>query len=197
MSSFTWDTAKTSSSRKKFLRLEVGDQTFRIFEDVMEYKIHWYTAPGIGKKPYRCLKNNCPLCKVNTVSQRYAFWVLDRRSETLKVLEVCKTVFDQIRSAKNSDPSGHGFKDHDWRISRIDSGRVVYTVIPSLTATPFSDEELLCYQQEATPDALKDILKQQYSAKTSEELEQIISGKSASEFSKAIIQAEDLLDWGD
>ena len=110
-------------SNSQFLKLEEGANKIRL---VSEFIIREVTFPG-SEKP----------------SQRYCAWVIDRKSNELRMAEFGKQIMKQLKTlCSNPDYAFDVVPEYDITINRAGSGiETEYSVVPDRKDTPITEDE--------------------------------------------------------
>lgn len=119
------------ASASEFVKMEQGDNKVRI---VTEFEQMWKHFDKAKKTSYVCFgKDGCSLCdNGQSASRRFMAWAIDRKDGQIKLLEVGKTVIDQIKlMRKNPQYAFDKFPPYDITINRVGSTMqdTVYTVM--------------------------------------------------------------------
>lgn len=137
--------------RDEFIRLQNGSNEVRLITDPYVYMVHKFKEEGdkgFGDK-VMCSKNSgsCPLCEhpdkmVSTVRPRWFVGLIDRSTQTYKVLDMSSTVFQQLqqlsRKERWGDPTDY---DIDITVDKTQPAAGYYTVIP-LGKEPLSESDV-------------------------------------------------------
>jgi hypothetical protein len=112
----SWDdevSTEKKNNKDTFLRLEEGANVVRLVTKPYQYLVHRYKKegdPGYGQKVYCSTPadGKCPLCVAGDKAKpRWFIGVLDKKSQSVKILDISFSVFSQIRNlARNTDVWG-------------------------------------------------------------------------------------------
>lgn len=115
----TWDTelpksGKFTSSKDLFLRLSEGTNELRLITSPFQYMSHTYKSPNAGPKDFgqkilcSITHGSCPLCDAgNKPKTRWLLGVIERKSNSYKVLDVSYAVYSQIKGFSQSPRWGN------------------------------------------------------------------------------------------
>ena len=124
---------------------------------------------------------NCPVGdkhpELQTPSERYAMYVIDREDGVIKVMEGPKTLFIPFKhryQATKKSPGGDK-NGSDWYIEVTGSGKKTKYICTYLEDTPLTASEKNSLQEEWGGE--KDKLRKIYKPHTSEEIEQRLFGE--------------------
>lgn len=130
-------TDKKESSKDLFLRLSEGSNEVRLLTNPYQYLHHRYKRegdPGFGVK-VQCSSptGSCPLCSAGDKPKtRWLFGVIDRKTQSYKVLDVSYAVFSDVRKlARNTARWGDPTKyDIDIIVDKKGGATGYYSVQP-------------------------------------------------------------------
>lgn len=187
----SWKDESFSTGEKNgkdtFLRLSPGSNVVRLITDPHLYNQHKYKIPGEKGYGHRitCSKteedNSCVLCseKNDKPKKRWFIGVIERKTNTYKILDIGYAVFKNIKTIASSDdwgdPSGY---DVDIVVDPKGGATSYYTVVAkppkALTASD------LKIRDENPEDVLDRMTTPPASAKTEEKLNKLMAEFSAS-----------------
>jgi hypothetical protein len=137
----SWDEVeiKQNSFQKsgpdQYMRLENGDNLVRCVTKPHQYLVHTYKEdgdPGFGEKIY-CSQfhKSCPLCEEgNKPKRRWFVGVIDRKTQTYKILDMSVTVFKTIQEYSRDEDYGSPEKfDINIKVDKAAPAAGYYTVI--------------------------------------------------------------------
>jgi hypothetical protein len=173
--------------RDIYMKLLDGDNIIRVVSKPFEYLVHEYKpdpkAPGYGIK----IKSSLASCGKDVLmdrnpaykpQRRWLIAVIDRRTQSLKILEFKSTVFKSIqtyvRDPDYQNPEGY---DLNIKVDKSAKGQGYYTVFPK-PRKPLSPSDLELKQQVDLEDLKKRTLPPTY-----EEMEELVR-KAESKFSQ-------------
>ena len=131
-----WNNGDTGAPKNDYMKLEEGENVVRVMGNPVQYYVHWITTTDGSKR-----KIVSPIDSMALVSRledagfkRKATWivkVLDRKTDTFKVLEVGSQIYNGIRSLYNN-PKWGKVTDYDISIMRGPKGsQPLYSVQPN------------------------------------------------------------------
>ena len=139
-----------------WMRLNPGSNVIRLLTLPHQYHQHRYMVEGGKKYGYRidCAGQGCPLCQEgDKAKRRWLLGVIDRKTNTYKVLDIGFSVFKSIQTyAKDDewgDPSGY---DIDIVVDPNGGSTGYYTVVTKRPRDLSDGDRLL--QQENPVDKL-------------------------------------------
>lgn len=126
---------KKSNSQDLFLRLDDGENEIRLLTLPYQYLVHKYKKegdPGYGNKiSCSAAHGHCPVCDLgDKAKQRWFLGVIDRKTNSYKILDVSWAVYSQIKklnSGKWGDPTKY---DVSIIVDRKGGATGYYTVQP-------------------------------------------------------------------
>lgn len=141
---------KKSAGKDSWLRLEEGSNVVRLLTQPHQYLVHKGIKKdgdkGFGQKVYcSAIHGDCPLCKLGLkASPRWLLGVLDRKSNSYKILDISYQVFSQIRKlARKTEVWGDPTKyDIDIVVDK-DGGAAGYYSVQPIPHKPLSAEDQL------------------------------------------------------
>lgn len=132
-----------------------------VSEEPLRYWCHFTTDKNGKTVKVNCtLDESCPVhientktvCAGNQAQARYYVKVIDREDGELKVLDVGKQIVNAIGDYINNPEYGH-CKNYDITIKKGNRGDMpLYTVTPSRSNTPLTDDEVALVTNSETPD---------------------------------------------
>lgn len=140
-----WNDADVSSGKSDFMKLEEGENTVRVMGNPIQFYIHW-AENGKSKKKFNSPTTNPGLVRrlEDSGFKKQARWfvkVLDRKSESYKLLEIGPQVLNSITQLTKNKRWGK-VTNYDLTITRAPKGtQPLYSVTPN--------------PQEAIPDEIK------------------------------------------
>ena len=148
----SWDEVENPNKQNKqfnkedWLKLSNGSNEVRVLTRPARYLVHKYKiagTPGFGSN-IRCTTDSqtCPLCKAGVqVSERFLLGVIDRSTETYKILDVGPKLAQDLK-AQNSSPKWGPLLNYDVNILVDKHGGATgyYRVQPN-PATPLSEKD--------------------------------------------------------
>ena len=156
----TWDSVefskKSSSNRRSddFIRLQGGSNVLRLVTRPFQYNFHKFKADPNDKSDYgvkiKCSMPNgsCPLCDLpddnpgKRVHQRWYIGVIDRRTQSYKILDMSSTVFQAVKGLTQKDKWGDpGNYDIDIVVDKNAGVTGYYSVYPE-PKEPLSDQDI-------------------------------------------------------
>jgi hypothetical protein len=155
----TWDESvefkqrpKRQEGKDNWMRLEQGSNVVRIVTKPHQYWYHKYkeqeTDPGFGDK-IMCSKfhGSCPLCDAKVRrSRRWFVGVIDRRTQSYKILDMSRTIYQNIQKfSRDEDYGDPGRYDVDIVVDKNAGPQGWYTVIPK-PPKPLSQEDVAIKQ---------------------------------------------------
>jgi hypothetical protein len=152
---------KKSSNKDTWLRLKEGTNTVRLVTRPHQYLVHKGVKKvgdkGFGQKVNCSMANgSCPLCaKGHPTSPRWFLGVIDRETNTYKILDVSSGIFFDIKglnkNPKWGDPSKY---DIDVIVDKKGGPQHYYTVQPN-PHTPLSASDQKIRDEQVDLDELK------------------------------------------
>jgi len=136
-----WDEGNVSSGTD-FMNLEQGNNLVRVFTNPYQFIVHWVKDSSGATKKVKCAVEDCPLCKKGIKAQyRWFLGVIDRKTDTPKLLEISSQVYMGIK-AHVSEPSWGDVKMYDINIKRGPKGaQPLYTVMGIPEKRPLNEVE--------------------------------------------------------
>src|SRR3989304_974285 len=143
-----FDSEKELNSESNFYKLEDGSNKLRIVSEPIVRKNHWKF-----NKPYKCEGDECVLCedkdeKVSYIMKRFAFRIIDRKTNTLAVAEFAPSVAKKIREFQTekdgeySYPKDEAIAPYDITVKKSGTGLgTEYDVIPARKNVELTPEE--------------------------------------------------------
>ena len=125
-----------------WLTLQQGDNRIRIVSEFEDYGSHYDSTQ---KKSFVCLgEEECPFCQNGEKPRvQYLGWVIDRKDNEIKLLQIGHQVFKQIGEYAKSDE--YGFEkvpSYDMNIKKTGQGlNTEYAVLASRKDAELSEEE--------------------------------------------------------
>lgn len=147
-SSFGGNKEGKTSNKDLFLKLKDGSNIVRIVTDPYQYIVHKSIKregdPGFGRK-IPCSKSetetNCPLCELGSQpASRYYFGVIDRSTNSYKVLDVSWSTLQDIKGFVNQKIWGDVTK-YDLNILKDPKHPTKYYTIQANPHTPLSPSD--------------------------------------------------------
>lgn len=138
------------SKKDLYLKLSAGSNEFRIVTSPYQYYVHSVKRDPTNKKEFgrnfACTINNgrCKLCESgNKAKARWIFGIIDRKTQSYKVLDVSYAVFSQIRKlAANTQRWGDPTKyDIDIVVDKNGGATGYYSAQP-IAKEPLSAKDL-------------------------------------------------------
>lgn len=126
------------NSKDTFLKLNPGSNVVRLLTMACQYHQHKYMIDGGKKYGYRinCSKvngsNSCPVCdKGDKPKRRWFLGVIDRKTNTYKVLDIGYSIFKSIMTLSGTDDWGDPIKyDIDIVCDPNGGAANYYAVVP-------------------------------------------------------------------
>lgn len=160
-----WDSVEfyqRNSDKKKdeFIKLQSGSNVLRIVTRPFQYSFHKWKEPGESgwgdKVKCSIYHGECPLCtKGDRPKRRWYIGVIDRKTQSYKILDMSPSVFQKIqkftRNEKWGDPGNY---DIDVVVDKDAGANGYYTVMP-LPKEPLSDRDVDIKQNEVDVKALE------------------------------------------
>jgi hypothetical protein len=148
----SWDEVEVKSggfarSADAYMRLESGSNVVRCVTKPHQYLVHSYKEegdPGYGDKVYcSSFHKSCPLCEEgNKPKRRWLVGIIDRKTQTYKVLDISITVFKAIQELSRDEDYGNPEKyDIDIKVDKQGGATGYYNVIPK-PAKPMTANDL-------------------------------------------------------
>lgn len=134
-----WDSLPKKKGKDDFLTLKNGSNKMRLVTKPALYWVHKYKPtdddPGYGEKVYCSYRegdSTCPLCDEGY--KRYLrcyIGVIDRSSDSYKLVDLTENVMTDIKTLANDDEWGDPSRyDIDIVVNKAAQGQGYYTVIP-------------------------------------------------------------------
>lgn len=150
----SWDSVElksahggAKSNKEIWLRLDSGSNVVRCVTKPHQYLVHAFKDEGdsgFGAK-IMCssFHKSCPLCEEgNKPKRRWLVGVIDRKTQTYKILDMSVTVFKTIQELSRDDDYGNPEKyDIDIKVDKQGGATGYYNVIPK-PAKPMSANDL-------------------------------------------------------
>lgn len=125
-----WDDADISST-SDFMDLKEGDNYVRIITArPFQFVIHWVKDATGSNRKIRCALKDCPLCRKGHKPQaRWYIGVIDRRTNSAKILEISSQVYTGIKNYASS-PKWKDVTRYDINVKRAAKGtQPLYSVV--------------------------------------------------------------------
>lgn len=137
----SWDEVELKANnfqRKKdqYMRLESGNNLLRIVTRPHQYMVHNYKEEGDSGFGDRILCSRyhgaCPVCeKDDKPKRRWLLGVIERKTQTSKILDISVAVFKAIQELSRDEDYGDPVKyDIDVKVDKQGGATGYYTVIP-------------------------------------------------------------------
>src|SRR5208283_479783 len=134
-----------------FVRLDEQRTQVRVLGEPVVYARHWTIGSTGENCTVKCpdfgniTRKSCPVCAMGDAKSkariRAIFPVIDRRTQSIKLLDIPQTVAAQIKSLKNNADWGDPI-NYDITIQKNKSARKVdYQVLPASSRTPITPAE--------------------------------------------------------
>ena len=149
----SWDqiTNSSASSESLFIRLDEQRTQVRVVGDPVVYARHWTKGQAGENCTVKCsdygnvARKSCPVCAIGGVDNkariRAIFPVIDRRTQSVKLLDLPQTVAAQLKSLM-SNPDWGSPLHYDITIQKSKMAkRVDYQILPASTKTPLTNDE--------------------------------------------------------
>lgn len=144
----SWDQISNTSSESLFVRLDDQRTQVRVLGDPVVYARHWTRGHTGENCTVKCpdfgnvARKSCPVCAMGEKPRiRAIFPVIDRRTNSVKLLDIPQTVAAQIKALKNNPDWGDPLQyDITIQKSKI-AKRVDYQVLPASNRTPLAQNE--------------------------------------------------------
>lgn len=130
-----------------YMRLDSGSNVVRCVTKPHQYLVHSYKEegdPGFGDKVYcSSFHKSCLLCEEgNKPKRRWFVGVIDRKTQTYKILDMSVTVFKTIQDLSRDEDYGNPEKyDIDIKVDKQGGATGYYNVIPK-PAKPMTTNDL-------------------------------------------------------
>jgi hypothetical protein len=147
----SWDAGTNNKSKNMkdlFLRLMPGDNDVRVVTPAFQYVVHKYKAEGekgFGRKVVCSATKDdpsCPLCEAGDKAKRkWYVGVIDRKTNSYKILDIGYTVFQQIGSLVSNKKWGD-ITNYDITILvKPEAGATGYYTVQPCGKEPLSAED--------------------------------------------------------
>lgn len=152
------DASKKTNGKDSFLRLSPGSNIVRLLTLPHQYHQHKHMIDGGKKFGYRIncsgANGSCPICEKNEKPKRRWFLgVIDRKSDTYKILDIGFAVFKSIQTlAKDDDWGDPSRYDIDIVVDPNGGSTGYYTVVAK-PPKPLSAADLV-KKEENDPEVL-------------------------------------------
>jgi hypothetical protein len=137
----------TGARPKRFITLDQGDNDIRVITDPYEYTFHTFKVEGekgFGRK-IRCsavTHNTCALCDLDIkTQQRWLIGVIDRKTNTSKVLDMPWTIFKAFKTMNANDRIGDP-KLYDVNIVVDKNSPTSYYTVQKYDKEPLSEHDV-------------------------------------------------------
>jgi hypothetical protein len=154
-----FDASKKGNSKDSFLRLSPGSNIVRLLTLPHQYHQHKHLIEGGKKFGYRIncsgAHGSCPICEKSTdkAKRRWYLGVIDRKSNTYKILDIGFAVFKAIQTlAKDDDWGDPSRYDVDIVVDPNGGSTGYYTVVAK-PPKPLSAGDLVI-REDNDPEAL-------------------------------------------
>jgi hypothetical protein len=161
-----WDAVEIRNSgaaqkgENNWMRLESGNNVIRCVTKPHQYLVHAFKEEGevgYGVKIYcSSAHKSCPLCEEgNRPKQRWLVGVIDRKTQSPKILDISVSVFKTVQELSRDDSYGNPEKyDINIKVDKHGGATGYYTVMPK-PPTPMSANDLEIKSSFNTDDLLK------------------------------------------
>lgn len=148
----SWDdielgTNNPMNNKDLFLKLDGGSNIVRVLTNPFAYEVHTYKEegdPGFGQRVL-CSKEHgqCPLCDIgNKSKKRWYLGVIDRKTQTYKLLDIGGAVCNGIQVLSRDEEYGAPIKyDIDIKVNKNGGPTNYYNVVPR-PPRPLSDADI-------------------------------------------------------
>lgn len=162
----SWDAGtnnnKSKNTKDLFLRLVPGDNELRIVTPAFQYVLHKYKAEGekgYGRKVVCSATKEdpaCPLCEAGDKAKRkWYVGVIDRKTQSYKIMDIGYTVFQQIGGLVNNKRWGD-ITTYDINILvKPEAGATGYYTVQPLGKEPLSAEDQVIIDKNVDLEQLK------------------------------------------
>ena len=144
----SWDQIQNTSSESLFVRLDEPRTQVRVLGDPVVYARHWTKSTTGGNCTVKCpdfgsiTHKTCPVCAMNEKPRiRAIFPVIERKTNSVKLLDIPQTVAAQIKALKNNadwgDPLNYDITIQKNKVAK----RTDYQVLPASTRVPLAQNE--------------------------------------------------------
>lgn len=180
------DNKKSVNTKDLYMKLKNGDNEVRIVTPAYKYSIHQYKPneddKGFGQK-INCsaTKENggdCPLCKIGEKpSQKYYVGVIDRSTNTYKILNMSKMAMQQLSNYVKDQKYWGDPTKYDINIKQNPNGGPTgyYAVMP-LGKSPLSPEDQVL-KDKADLEYLKSRIVPPSPELVKEQMEKVLAGE--------------------
>lgn len=129
----------------EFMKLKEGDNIIRVLTEFELRGVHQFKL-GNKFQTHVCVGRDkgCVYCKEGSkVSVKYLGWVIDKKDNKVKLLEIGHTIFKQIGELqKDEDYAFESIPDYNLKIKRSGEGLdTKYQVVASPKKVELTDEE--------------------------------------------------------
>ena len=165
-SQFELDWSSSQLSRKAqeqetvdYYKIQEGDNLIRIAGKPSKIEVHWEDTIDGGKRRIVCPGAGCPICaKGSRPKSRYQCKVIDRRDNTVKMLDVGLSIISQIQAYAKEADYGDPTK-YDIKLKKEGKGLDTrYTTIPSRNMEPLTEEQLKAVEEFPSVEQVNKIL---------------------------------------
>lgn len=147
---FEFPRSGNSQSKDDFISLDSGSNKVRLITDPYVYMIHKFKEEGDRGFPYKvkCSRyhGSCPLCDhpdkaVAAVKPRWYVGIIDRSTQSPKILDMSPAVFQDLQKLSRSEWGDPTKYDIDIVVDKSGGANGYYTVLP-LRPEPLSDADV-------------------------------------------------------
>lgn len=128
----TFGNKQEGNSKDLFLRLTEGDNELRIITSPFQYQVHLFkqdlnNPKDFGQKIQCSLASgSCPICQAGgdnaKIKTRWFLGVIDRKTQSYKILDISYAVFSQIKKLSQNAKSWGNPTKYDVNIFRDSNG---------------------------------------------------------------------------
>jgi len=162
----SWDSGSNNNKSKNmkdlFLRLMPGNNVLRIVTPAFQYVVHKYKAEGekgYGRKVVCSATKDdpaCPLCEAGDKAKRkWYVGVIDRKTQSYKIMDISYTVFQQIGALVNDKMWGDITTYNINILVKPEAGATGYYTVMPYGKEPLSAEDQVMLDKSLDLDQLK------------------------------------------
>jgi hypothetical protein len=159
-----FDPSAKKNSKDTFLRLGPGSNIVRLLTLPHQYYQHKYSVPGGKRFGYRinCAGTNngaCPLCEKNDKAKRRWFLgVIDRKTNTYKILDIGYSVFKDIQNHAKDDDWGDPSKYDIDIVVDPNGGSTGYYTVVAKPPKPLSAGDLVIQEDNSSEELAQKVI---------------------------------------
>ena len=184
-----FDSSAKKNSKDTFLRLSPGSNVVRLLTLPHAYYQHKHMIEGGKKFGYRinCSdpehRTNCPICEKDKAKRRWFLGVIDRKTDTYKILDIGFAVFKAIQTLARDDDWGDPSRYDIDIVVDPNGGSTGYYTVVAKPPKPLSASDLIKREENTLDELIRRATpptKEKVEERLASIMEEINSGGSSS-----------------